>query len=326
MKFQIIIPIMVIALLLGACNRNLPFNSPSFNVTADSTTHSLGVTTIFSFTGDCNNLVYYSGEWGMRYAYINRYNDTSGTDILSFKSARNTSGSGTLTLLLSTDFTNDTSKISAATWTDLSTVTSFNWATSSSAVSSGNIDLTSYKSSGKPIWLAFRYMAAAGVPQSKWTISSLTLVHSPANDTGYTILNPANYEPIYRLGAPALVKSPGWVAVNVSRDTTPAQLWSPLVSTTSTSSFVITGSTSASTAVANEQWIVAGPIDLTAVLRDVPTAIIKGGTTNYTVGLSKFTYSHIYSDPGTYNPTFVGINSTISATDTLIRTVPITIK
>lgn len=326
MKFQAIV-LIFISMLLDACSRSLPFSNPSFDVMVDSTSHTSGVTSLFTFKGDCSNLLYYSGEWGMRYAYANRYNDTSGTDILSFTSAKNTIGNtGTLSLLLSTDFSNDTSKLSEATWTDLGSVAQISWATSPSAISSGNIDLTSYKNAGKPIWLAFRYVADAGLVQSKWTISALTLVHQPTNDTGYTILNPANYLPTYTTGAPGLVKSPGWVGVNVSRNDTSAQLWSPTISTSATTSLVIAGATSAGTAVSSEQWIVAGPIDLTSVLRDVPTAVLKGGTTNYTVSLANIGYSYIYGSVGTYDATFVGINSTINNADTLVKTVQMTIK
>lgn len=314
-------------LLLSSCKKDLPFTSLSFNVTTDSSIHSLGNASLFNFTGNPDNIVFYSGTWGNRYKYANRYSDTSGTDILTFSTVVNTAGtSGTLSLLVSTDYSNDTSKIQDATWTDASTISPIAWATTSMAVTSGAINLTSYKTAGKPIYLAFKYLADANTIQKKWTVSSIALVHKPTGDTSYTILNASASNPAYGVGTAPLTSSPGWIGVNVSRNPTAAQLWTPTVALQATSTLVVAGAATAATAIASEQWIIAGPIDLSRVLRDVPTAIIKGGTTNYTLSVNNFYYQYLYAAKGAYTATFVAGAANINKSDSISKFLTITVK
>lgn len=313
-------------LIFTACNKDIPLKSPSFGVTADSASYKTGSTATFKFTGNPDNITFYSGTWGNRYQYSKRYNDTSGTDILTFSTAITTAGaSGSLSLLVSTDFSNDTSKVSSATWTDVSTISPITWATGTTTVASGSINLTSLKASGKPIYLAFKYSATAGTTQAKWTISNITLNHKPTGDTTYTILNAAAINPVYAPASPQLISSPGWAAVNISRNPTAAQLWTPTVGIASTAALVIAGNTTAASSIASEQWIIAGPIDLTQVLHDVPTAIVKNtASLNASALAPPLTYKYTLS--GNYAATFVGVNAAPSGMDSLVKTITVPVQ
>jgi hypothetical protein len=313
-------------LVSAACSKNLPLQPASFGVTVDSTSFTRGSTAIFSFTGNPDNIVFYSGTWGNRYAYADRIADTSGTDTLTFSTAINTAGaSGALSLMISTDFSGDTAQFASATWTDVSTFAPINWATGATTTPSGSIGLTGYKSVGKPIYLAFKYSAAVGVTQAKWTISAINLLHRPLGDTAYTILNGATTNAAYVIAAPPLAVSPGWVAVNASENTVAAQLWAPLVSTSSTTTLVIAGSTTAATATASTQWMVAGPIDLTRVLHDVPTAVVKNIASLSAQSLAP-PCSFKYTLPGTYSAVFVGSNTTTDGSNSAVKTISIPVQ
>jgi len=291
--------------LFTSCKKTLSGKPVSFDVTADSSSYTLGSATRFKFTGNPDIITFYSGAWGQRYAFKDRVSDTSGDDILSFSSTINTAGaSGTMSLLISNTFSGDTSKVISATWKDISGQSA--WATSSTATASGAISLNSFKAEGKPVWIAFKYAADSGVTQRKWTVSNLLLTHRATNDTTFMLANFSVTVPVFALGAPSLVASPGWVAVNYSRNPTSAQGWSPAVSATNTSSFSIAGATNAATAVASEQWIIAGPVDLSRVLRDVPTAVVKNLTTNAENITPLFNYK--YPAKGIYDAVFVGQN------------------
>ena len=321
MRFSYILVTGVLMLSLAACHKSLSVQSPSFGVSADSASYNPGSTVHFSFTGNPDNLVFYSGTWGNRYGYSARLSDTSGVDTLSFTSATTAVANGTLSLLVSSDWNGnkDSTDLRAATWTDISSRAS--WATGTAATYSGTINLSDFKTAGKPVYLAFRYTAAGGSAQSKWTISGLTLKHKPTGDTAYTIANLSNTIPVYTLATPPLVASPGWDTLNAVNG---GFTWSPAIAATSTTSLVITGNTNAATAVPAESWTIAGPIDLTRVLHDVPTAVVKNVTTNLMQLSPPFTY--VYTLPGTYNAVFVGINATSSALDSTIKTLTIPVQ
>jgi hypothetical protein len=297
--------IFFITTLITSCKKTLTGKPVSFDVTADSSSYTPGSLSRFKFTGNPDIITFYSGQWGQRYAYKDRISDTSGNCVLSFSSAINAAGtSGNMSLLLSNDFNGDTSKVANATWTDVSNQIA--WATNSTVTPSGNINLNNYKTIGKPVWIAFKYAADPGVSQRKWTVSNMLLTHQAINDTSFTLANFSVTVPVFAPGAPSLVASPGWVAVNYSRNPTSGQRWSPAVSATNTTSFSIAGTTNASIAIASEQWIIAGPVALSRVLRDVPTAVVKNLMTNAENITPLFNYK--YPAKGIYNAVFLGQN------------------
>lgn len=148
--------------------------------------------------------------------------------------------------------------------------------------------------------------------QAKWTLSGIAIRHYTA-DTSYLIdstnlIIPASF--------PAWSVSSGWGTVNVQNPLVTFVLFSGATATTSaasttgTTSFIITGSATASSAVDTENWLVAGPVDLQRVLPDAGIAIkdmsedareIRKGI--YASANANYTYR--FTRPGTYNAVFL---------------------
>jgi hypothetical protein len=269
--------------------------SSSFDVSVPKITYKVGDTVTFKLSGNPDLISFFSGVNGKRYQYLNRLTAV-GTPKLVFSSAlANGTQPNSLMVMISNNFaglgTNTAgtvANIGSATWTD---ITSRAVLSTGSTVSSGSIDLSDIAAAEKPVYIAFKYVAAAGSIQNKWTITNFAVTNVLADGTIYTIANHTataitNYGVAYNI-------SPGWVSYLVS-NTYP---WA-----VSTSSLVITGATTAATAIAPaESWTFAGPIDLRRVSPD------------YGVGLKNSTtvlqsYPYIYTTAGTYTATFSAAN------------------
>ncbi|WP_345949742.1 DUF5017 domain-containing protein [Mucilaginibacter sp. PAMB04274] len=334
--FQFITP-MVAALLLGSygCSKKNEAEPISFDVTTTkvngTSTSAFGRqdTVIFKFSGNPDMITFYSGEVGKRYEYISRTNAT-GTPQLQFSSLRaNGSQAGSLSLLISTDFkgakaglvngvfTRDTAgtnaNIAAATWTDITGRATLSTG-AAAAVSSGTINLSEF-SKGQPVFLAFKYTAAPGSIQNKWTITNFAITNVLSDNTSYTIANlngPASAISNYGVNT----FGPGWaVSFDPAKNTNNIG-W---VYTDKTS-LVITGAATAAAATAGvEAWAITGPIDLTRVTPDAGTSI-----KNITAKLPSYQYN--YAAPGKYNAVFVAVNATSDESRSLNRTASLTVN
>ncbi|MCU7549245.1 DUF5017 domain-containing protein [Chitinophagaceae bacterium LB-8] len=326
-SYKNIFLIMLSGVLIASCDKKdvdlAAINT--FNVKADSTKsaepsndtayYTLGSKTTFNFTGNPVGVTFYSGEVGHRYIYRNR-TSAAGISQLNFTNALNTgTQANSLQVMLSFDFkgvvVGDTAatlaNISAANWND---VTPANMATNATAVTN-TVDLSSYAKSGKRAFIAFKYTAAAGSVQNKWTITNLSITNSLPDNTTYTLAN---------LNAPTtsfsnygvLAFSPGWIAYPVAN----TYNWAVTAGT----SLVITGAATAAAATSNaEAWAIMGGIDLTKVTPDVgvPVKDITVTTSPY-----KYTYPAI----GKYEAVFAATNLTVYTTDTVVRKLPVVIQ
>lgn len=327
--------IAIAALALAACNKKQDVPSPTFSVTAVKNNGSApasfapGDTVNFKFTGNPNIITFYSGEVGKRYQYINR-TQAVGTAQLQFTSQRaNGTQTGSLSLLVSADFkgvalktlagvqVRDTAvtnaNIAAATWTDITSRATI--PTTTTATASGVIDLSDIAKQGKPVYLAFKYNAASGTIQNKWTITNFAINNVLGDGTSYTIANlnsPA--KPLSNYGVASF--SPGWaVSFDPAKDAN-SYNW---VYTDGTS-LVITGATTAATATASaEAWAITGPVDLTKVTPDAGVAIkaIIAQLPNY---------PYVYALAGGYNAVFVATNATADDSKTTVQQVSVTVK
>lgn len=270
----------------------------SFDVTAAKTALVAGDTAKFNFSGNPYMITFYSGEVGSRYEMRNRTTDTSSDLRLKFSTATTTATNGTLSLLISNNFNGavNAANIAAASWTDITSRAVL--ATGTTTVASGTISLADFARQGKPVYVAFRYTAAAGAIQRKWTITGLTLDHVLPDKT-YTIANMT-----------ATTPSPGWLATDVKNA---AVNW--------TAALVITGSTTAAAAVETEDWMIAGPIDLSRVLPDTGTPI-----KTIIEGMNKFPFNYRYTTAGSYNAVFVATNANKDASETIIKKIPVVVQ
>lgn len=59
-------------LLLAGCDKDLKITAPEFEVTTDAPTYKAGEEITFIFTGQADNISFYSGEPGSDYAHKNK--------------------------------------------------------------------------------------------------------------------------------------------------------------------------------------------------------------------------------------------------------------
>lgn len=164
MRKQIIL-IVLSAVLIVSCSKEIKLDQLSFDVTATKTLLAPGDTAGFNFSGNPYMITFYSGEVGSRYELRNRTTDTS-TDLrLKFSTATTTATNGSLALLVSNNFSGaiNAANIATATWTDITNRAVL--ATGTATVASGTVSLTDFAKQGKPVYIAFRYTAAAGAIQ-----------------------------------------------------------------------------------------------------------------------------------------------------------------
>lgn len=290
--------LLILAAIVSSCTKDMKLSKLSFEATVSKASIATGDTAKFNFDGNPDVITFYSGEVGSRYEFRDRISDTCSNLQLRFSTATTTATNGTLSLMVSNNFSGvfNASGIAAATWTDITSRAIL--ATGTTAVSSGTISLTDFALQNKPVYVAFRYLAAAAAIQKRWTITGLTLNHVLPDKT-YTIADMTSTSP-----------SPGWLAVDVKNS---AVNW--------TNALVITGAATAGTAVDTEDWIIAGPIDLSRVLPDAGTPI-----KTIVEGMNKFPFSYKYTTAGTFNAVFVATNANASAQESIVKSLKINVQ
>ena len=105
-----------------SCKRN-EIVTPEFNVITDKDSYKVNEEVVFHFSGNSENIVFWSGERGKAYANRQRTQE-KGVPFLRFMTAAGIgSQSNNLSVLVSSDFkgTYDAAGISGATWTEIST-------------------------------------------------------------------------------------------------------------------------------------------------------------------------------------------------------------
>ena len=290
--------IILAAIFFFSCSKELDLKKLSFDASVSKTTLAATDTAVFNFSGNPDYITFYSGEPGSKYEYRNRVSDTSTNVQLKFSTATTTHTSGTLSLMVSDNFNGnfDSAGVKSATWTDITSRTTL--ATGTTVVASGTISLADFAAAKKPVYIAFKYTAAAGVTQKKWTITLFSLTHV-LTDKVHIIGDMTSTYP-----------SRGWKSADVSNS---AVNW--------TSALVITGNTTAASSVATEDWMVMGPVDLSGVLPDagIPIKAVYEG-------MNKFPYYYKYSAAGIYNTVFVASNANKDVQESVVKTIAITVQ
>lgn len=305
--------------LLTACNKQLSNADSNFDVNVNATTVNVGDTNRFSFTGNPDVITFYSGETGSRYEYRNR-DTANGTPLLRFRTIRaNGSQVGSLSLMVSDNFegvlVSDTpatvNRIAAATWTDITSRATLS-SGSTTAVASGNIDLSDFSTAGKPVYIAFKYQGFSGSAQSKWTIDSFAVRNVLNDGTSYIVANMNASNTAYtNYGVSGF--SPGFAAFRSLNN----YYW---VITNGTS-LVITGATSAGTASPAEAWAVIGPVNLKKVTPDIgkPVKMLIDK-------IQDLEWMCRYTTPGSYNAVFSGGKISAKESEYTTRSFQITVK
>ena len=295
MKNSIIITLLSIIVFIAGCVEDLSVESPDFQIAMDSAVVKAGEEVIFLIEGNPDFMTFYSGEDGHRYMHRSR-TQAEGTPALSFKNTlRWGAQQNTLQVMISTDLSGnaDASSVGAATWTDITS--SFILDTNAGSfdfVESGAGDLLAYID--KPVYLAFRFTGTAGTTQRTWRITDFSITLTTTYGEAINVAD---------------ISIPGFVGVNVEGE---GKVW-----TWKNTFWEMAGGNAS--APSNEDWLVTGPLNLTAVFPD------KGASQNsYTDKVSEI--PHTYDQPGTYTATFVGINVTVDDTKELVRSISIQVQ
>jgi hypothetical protein len=272
-----------------------------FDVTVENKVYHVNDTVRFLFSGNAQNIVFYSGLPGNNYANKDRVKAV-GKPELEFTSFLNYAGeTNTLKLLASADFSGkmDSAGIYGATWTDITARAAL--ATTAADKLSGVIDLTEFKE--KPVYLAFKYLGYkhATLKQPKWTIKTFVINNTVAAGVVLPVTATSDL---------------GWTAFDLKNPTT---VWA----LPSTGVISIDGTTVSAGVIKlnddNEDWAISRKLDLQKAIPDAGLPLRHLGSN------ALDDYSYIYTQAGTYEVTFVAFNNTIDDQQTVVRKMTITI-
>ena len=180
-------------LLLVSCENSLPVkNAPSFEVTTTASTFKVGQEIVFRFSGEADQISFYSGQiyndYNFRQGRVIEF-PTGGANLSFTSSVQGGTQANQLTVLASNNFNGNYSSLAsvkAATWTDITS--RFKLGTSSTFLASTAQNISDLIVAGKPVYIAFKYVtkpqAANGLAQT-WMIQGLNL-------TSTTLFNNAN--------------------------------------------------------------------------------------------------------------------------------------
>jgi hypothetical protein len=295
--------------VLQSCTKELQLEEVSFDVVADSTSYNLGSKTTFTFSGKPEFINFYSGEIGKRFEFKDR-DTANGTPVLRFNSQMNNGTQPNTLKLMITSVLNgliDSSSIVNTAWTDISSRAV--WATNATATSSGNINLSDFAALNKPVYIAFKYNAAAGSIQNRWTLTGFSLRNILSDGTSYVIDSVPTVTAAVNYGN--ATNLPVWMGQRTAG--------TPSVLDVRATMIVAGASTAAAATSAVEAWIVTGPVNLKKVTPDagVPIQTIS----NYV----PFT-TYTYTKSGTYNAVFVGSNINVNKQSEASRKLAVTIN
>ncbi len=295
-------------MLHASCKKDLDLNggTPDFEVTATTGSFKAGEPVLFRFSGNADIISFYSGEPLKDYTFRAGRTATCTGGLLSFTSAV-TGGAqtGQLAVLASSDFNGqyaNLTAVQAATWTDITA--RFTLGTSATFLASGAKDISDLLVKGKPLYIAFRYLAK---PQQQNGAARTWMVQS------------FSFQSITPLGNMAATDmfTHAFRLVNSNPATAPAR------SVASTSRITLLANTfTADNDPASENWAISAPIAWETVNLgpDRPTGI-KGGT-----AARLESYSHTYTKAGTYKAYFVASNTNIDKSSEVVKEVTVTVQ
>lgn len=293
---KIFITIAAFSLAISSCKKWDDLDSPNFQVSTEKLTYAAGDTVRFQFSGNADNVVFWSGKPGQRYEFRNRTFVEGNTITLNFKSFSQMGvvDQSNIKLLVSTNFTGlyDAENIQAATWQDVSNRAT--WSSGADQTPSGDVDLTDFATANKDMAIAFRYVTSAvadAATQNRWVFRSFDLTSTSA-DGGVTVL--------------ANMGNAGWKEWSFLD---PATKW-----TISASQLV----SNRSFTELNDDWVITKLFnpnkvspDRGFVLKNIATAISD--------------VSEVYTEPGNYKVTVVAVNANSGGLKETIRELELTI-
>jgi len=292
--------LLLCALSLGACNK-VEVVQPNFTVVADKTTAKVGEEITFNFSGDPDQISFYSGEALKDYAFKDgRLLVAEGLQLSFTTTVQYGTQSNQFSVLFSTDFNGDYSMdgIRKATWTNMTA--DYNLATTTTQVTWGPKELKSMIVNGKPVYIAFRYLTPSQVingTHRTWSVRLFSLKGSSA----VGVLNVADQV------------SAGFTMIHDGPQE-PGRASSTATTITLRGNIVDTQSPT-------EDWAITKPIDVGEVdLGPDKPQPIKGFVDTRS---SEFKYT--YTKAGDYKVVFVASNANIYGSQQVVKELNVTI-
>jgi hypothetical protein len=333
-----------------SCTKYDGNNSPDgFDVNTAKLTYKVGDSVLFNFSGQPDEITFYSGESGKQYNNINR-NSAAGINKLVFQTSMQQgvlSSSDSLQLYISTNLNGyDATSIQNATWTNI-TSRNTKWPTTlaTTFTISDSIDISDFNKADF-INIAFRVLGKKDPvnPQRKWQIQNLSLTNNQPDGTQYQLFS----APFAGTANPSSFQYTGWVQASVKNNTLPGfNAWNVGTSGISTLDSVRNSNGIAiktaypiqfdpGTTVNNddnEDWLITTKTSLKTIRPDAGVTI-KNEVNAAFAGL-EYVYNKIpgvyvrylykYNTPGVYNITFVASNLNQNNIQSVVKTIQLTI-
>lgn len=302
-----------IAVCITACAK-VEVSAPEFEVVTEQQTIQAGSDVRFTFSGDPDQITFYSGEPLNDYAYKDGRVLNINNLMTSFRSnVQYGTQANLLSVWVSSDYSGGGTikDVRAATWSDELTKNfvlaphSMNTNAAASAVPSGVIDLLAAADGDKPLYLGFRYKklpdAEAG-GQRNWFIRELAVKAQTdlgeselVNGLALQLVYDENFTPDDPALKNSAVNAAGVLTIRV-----PNGLG----------------------ALHTEVWAVTPPISVGSTDLGPDKAIAIKGFRNPKAE----EFSHHYATPGTYIATFVASNSNIYGSAQVVKQITITVS
>lgn len=282
----------VMALFCISCQKELSIDKlDNFKIEINGDKFNINDSVTLKFEGEVDYIYLYTGEVGSDYDFKDgRIADVSDIN-LSFSSARAIgTQNNQFSVLISNDFNGDytsLNEISQYTWSDITS--EFSLATNSNTLTSGVVDLTSYKEQGKPVYIAYKYITKPQLTNGLGATWTITLF----NFKGVT-----NYGEI----TIANMFNSGFRIVDPFKDTAPAQ------STITTTRFTfLSNEYDDNFDPETEHWAISKAINVDKF--DMGGDKAKAIKQLETSGIKEYTY--FYSKPGNYTVYVIAKNQNI---------------
>lgn len=289
--------ILFFALLSLSCKK-MDVAQPNFDVQLNKLQYKVNDTVRFNFSGSVENIVFYSGERGFRYASKDKVTIEHGIPQLQFTTAlAGVAQANSLKVLVTKNLLGNTPEnLLATSWTDISSQVTL--ASNSTSTISGIIDLSEYATEGTPFALAFKYEAVMKptAAQHTWVVRAFSISNLFPDNSSVSLFT--------------LATGP-WTSYNFKN---PAAGWA-------ISSTELRMNGGAANSPDNEDWLITGPLNLKATKE-----VADFGLSIQNIAGRRLTnYNYVYKTPGVYKVTLVGFNNNIDASKEVVREFEITV-
>ncbi|TJY63957.1 DUF5017 domain-containing protein [Sphingobacterium alkalisoli] len=273
MKMKKNIFCLTILALLASCMKE-EIAAPDLNVTTDASSYSAGDTVTFYFSGNPDNIVFYSGESGRNYDLKDRQYADNDLQINFSTLVQWGVIYDNLKLMVSNDFNGiyDTENITEATWIDISDKAVFSQGLDH--VPSGTVSLQPYVSlvDTASLYVAFRYTDVQKPQQNRWVVRTF---------------NANKVSPEGAVTNVATMATAGWEQTSFLND---SKVW-----TITSSQLLMYGGVAADTD--NDDWVITKGFKVRESVADKGIALKNISTTMHE-------YKYVYKQPGIYKPVF----------------------